>query len=435
MRVSVPGGRSAASTPDGHNVTCIWNDRLVYGRVDVPLPFGQNVQYLDLSPDGSRFAGIGHDGPVKDRAMEFDGAWRDRGPAYGPFGVKYDRRGNLHIVQPPVAHGYRYVTPDNQLVTAEATYADPVRRIWAFTEVAGVTIGQGGAGPDGEDPCIVLIDGERRLLEPGRCRAITAKEEHGMFAISMTREDVDMALHFWLTRAELAALPLVTSSPVIVPPDPVAPPDPEPTPMPRELSSEVLDAVMAIDERYPHLLRENTSAACGEFTERVVLELSAADPKFGHVGKQPGQTQYRGHAVDAVMYDLGDRSRNLVWDIIGGAENHPHAGSPQANLADNGGQPWMAAIALPDGELPKPPDAPPVVTPPASCNCAAELAKLREDIADIERLLGELANVANARLTRLEQNPEPKLKPFRLKARTSRDYGHAHSINVEVVPE
>jgi hypothetical protein len=114
--------------------------------------------------------------------------------------------------------------------------------------------------------------------------------------------------------------------------------------------------VRAVNDVNPHFLRENTKESCGEFTERVVLELHNIDPNWGHVGKRPGQTQYRGHAVDAVMYrTVPDKA----IDIIGGAENHPTPGTPAWMEVPSGGQPWMAPIPVddvpPKPEEPKPP--------------------------------------------------------------------------------
>lgn len=66
----------------------------------------------------------------------------------------------------------------------------------------------------------------------------------------------------------------------------------------------------------------------GAFTEAAVAALHAADDRFGHVKKNPGQNQYNGHAVDAIdwknpdgvtaeVYDILDGSGNLQWGFQG----------------------------------------------------------------------------------------------------------------------
>ena len=66
----------------------------------------------------------------------------------------------------------------------------------------------------------------------------------------------------------------------------------------------------------------STQEGCGQFTEAVVNALPA---EWGHVGKNPGQTQYNKHAVDAVMYKSSEPLNNgkyfQVVDIIVSAES------------------------------------------------------------------------------------------------------------------
>jgi hypothetical protein len=97
--------------------------------------------------------------------------------------------------------------------------------------------------------------------------------------------------------------------------------------------------VQRINSENPGLLATNTTASCGQFTELVVNALHAVDPKWGHVGKTAGQTNYNLHAVDAIMHQ---DCLSRVVDIIGGAEGHPKPGNPAWIEATSGGQPWKA---------------------------------------------------------------------------------------------
>jgi hypothetical protein len=123
------------------------------------------------------------------------------------------------------------------------------------------------------------------------------------------------------------------------------------------LTDQVWTVVKAVNGANPNLLRENTTESCGTFTELVVEVLhEQVNANYGHVKKTGAQTQYRGHAVDALMY----RDPKQVWDIIGGAENHPQAGTAQANPAEHGGQGWLDPDDL---VIPGTPPAPQPPTP------------------------------------------------------------------------
>lgn len=99
-------------------------------------------------------------------------------------------------------------------------------------------------------------------------------------------------------------------------------------------------AVDAVNAEFPDLLKTNTKTSCGIFTEKVAQKLAAGDPLWGHVGKSGGQTQYNGHAIDAVMWK-GNLSKAV--DIIGSSDGAPNPGSPQWGVTTSGGQPWVAA--------------------------------------------------------------------------------------------
>jgi hypothetical protein len=240
----------------------------------------------------------------------------------------------------------------------------------------------------------------------------------------------------------MVSLAVVVPPPLEPPSPPVPqPPQPEPQPMP-DLTQIVRTAVDAVNVKFPRLLQENTKETCGQFTERVVLELAKVDAQFGHVGKQPGQTNYRLHAVDAVMY----REPKQVWDIIGGAENHPHAGQPAANPVEHGGQPWMKPIPLEQPPLPEPEPEP---EPEPSGDVLKQIADLERRLAraedellrtsPLEQRLRELDERLTSRIDKLEDAPELPPSSFpakvRLKGNTtpagSNFLRHAHGVDGE----
>jgi hypothetical protein len=93
------------------------------------------------------------------------------------------------------------------------------------------------------------------------------------------------------------------------------PPTPEPTPPPSTLDDK--EAVIhAVYDTGDHDL--STHDGCGQFTEACCEALRASSvpspTMWGHILKNPGQNQYEGHAVDALMCLAGPD--NGIWDIV-----------------------------------------------------------------------------------------------------------------------
>lgn len=266
--IRIPNGWYCAALPTGEFVALVKDSHLETDRGRVDLPYGQNLLFLRLSPNGVSFAGIGH---RDDHCWEWDGVrWSDRGIAFGPRAVAYDAFGALHILIGPPAHGWR-----NYPTTAEATYADTTRQVWEFTDLPGVTIGQGGEGPHGDDPAIALINGTRRLIEAGRCRSIVVADGPRI-AIAYSREDTREAVIRWLSRDGLAQLPLVQTAPAPTPiPIPVPQPIPEPVPMALPDPYAVRAALKRERDKFPAERIGNTEMG-------AILNNAAA--QFPHVG-------------------------------------------------------------------------------------------------------------------------------------------------------
>jgi hypothetical protein len=73
-----------------------------------------------------------------------------------------------------------------------------------------------------------------------------------------------------------------------------------------------------------HDFDKSTTEGCGLHTEAWVKYAKANGfPKVENLKKNPGQTQYNGHAVDAFLYAVPFSETNSLYqavDIIGGAE-------------------------------------------------------------------------------------------------------------------
>jgi hypothetical protein len=91
------------------------------------------------------------------------------------------------------------------------------------------------------------------------------------------------------------------------PPGTTPPPTGPPNPL------DIINRVYA--ETHPQLW---THEGCGLFTENCARALhEESSPYWGHIAKEPGQNQYNGHAVDAVMLALNIPGTAAgIYDII-----------------------------------------------------------------------------------------------------------------------
>lgn len=76
-----------------------------------------------------------------------------------------------------------------------------------------------------------------------------------------------------------------------------------------------------------------TNEGCGLYTEALVKHLrNMGHVKVGHLKKNPGQTQYNGHANDAFLYREEDPTLYRAVDIIGAAESTDPNNPPRKNF-------------------------------------------------------------------------------------------------------
>lgn len=80
---------------------------------------------------------------------------------------------------------------------------------------------------------------------------------------------------------------------------------------------------------------------------------------------------------------------------------------------------------------------PPSDPPPPVCSCAAELAELRREFAELEQVMVDAAKAANDRLTKLENAPAPVLDGDEIleailpRIDMARSWGHSHGLGVK----
>lgn len=327
-RVEIPGGWYCDALPDGTFAALITDRQIETHAGAIPLPASQNVLQLRLSPHG-HIAGIGH---RDDQAWLWNGAgWSPQGLAFGPRSVIFDAAGTLHRVpgpgHPAGSIGYRYVADDGRLVFSWETFADPARGLFEYTERQGITIGQAGSGPLGEDPCIArLPDGTYRLIDSGTCRFINVTRDGDTLAIAFVREDARKAVMLWMTVAELEQLPRFVPSQQAPPPAPAPQPAPNP-PAPPDAAQPIAavpDYGAAVRSFLaPRLLRytgdpERTRAHSFEVLNLCCQQLHRRDPRVGLLEKTGG-ARVRDRAADILAYDLGNQTCQL-FDVIGDSE-------------------------------------------------------------------------------------------------------------------
>lgn len=194
-----------------------------------PISVAPSVGLLYTRGQRGRFAGQDHGG-LGNVEVRDGGSPVVIGASYGLSPVLYLRDGSIIQGAPEYgALGLRYQADNGAIVTGDATYVSPDGRLGEYTEVGGIRIGQHGY------TCCVQLDPstpELRLLESGSSSFIRMTHDPvtDTFAIGMVKLPESRWVGYWLTRAELAQLPVYVDPPDPEPPhpEPPDPPDPEP---------------------------------------------------------------------------------------------------------------------------------------------------------------------------------------------------------------
>jgi len=201
----------------------------------VPPSPGASLMYLDVNVYG-QIGGQGHQG---DRVWFYDVAWHDKAIAWGPHAAVFNAFNALDWVKTQSEYqetgGWRYGKPDGTLMPCVASYADPARGLYEWTEWSDIAIGQGGKPDEGA----VVWTPERGLLRlsfqalraDGELRCIVAKRVGNDFAITVIDPRNALTTITYATLAELQALPAVVVPKPPTEPPPIDPPpvDPPPT--------------------------------------------------------------------------------------------------------------------------------------------------------------------------------------------------------------
>lgn len=226
-RLPIDNGWYCDALPSGAYVAALFEQHKVLTS-DALVETGIDLLFVRASDAKGplRFAGQANVEPNDTRT----GNWESVNSAPpsrvgGSFGVNpviYDLNGDLK--QARESHqGYRFVRPDNSIATGDETFFDPVNTLYEWSDAGDIRVGQ-----DSEDGAIVLIDGQRRKLEPGHCTFIRATASNGVYAFGIVKLKENKSVLIWASRADLLALPLAPVEPPTEPP--IEPPEPEPEP-------------------------------------------------------------------------------------------------------------------------------------------------------------------------------------------------------------
>jgi hypothetical protein len=387
--VALPTAEYAVLYPGSH-IESLW------GKIDLP---GFDIIEFDITAaHGGKLAGKAQtNDPAKWGTWMWHAATREwehvSSSAHGTYPCIFTADGVLALADG--AHngsqGWRYVDEHGRLVTGDDTLNHQRRvgqelglsDLWEFSHFAGVTIGQG----DPPIGCHVLIDGTRRMLEPGGTHFIRVKYAQGIWAISTTKLAENTSVIHRMTRAQLSQLPPVTAAPPVVvqPPIPEPPkPEPEPVSVPNhiDLARQFLGPRLKRIEGDTEATRANSFAALNA----LCLELRKSDTNFGLLEKTGG-AKVRDRAADILAYRIGSEAHLI--DVIGDAEGEDGVPSvgwglvPEHERGIRSIDEWRlpyAAVVTP----PPTPEQPPVEPPPD----ASQMDRIEAQLARLSFHLG-----------------------------------------------
>lgn len=201
-------------------------------------------------------------------------------------------------------------------------------------------------------------------------------------------------------------------------PKPKPEPNPEPSPMPIPNHIETVRRVRAKYGARP------TDEELGLMLNEIAWELRGEG--FGLSAKPSGVRVPSPQGVDVAHDVLHKMPEDVIVDVFIAAGERAE---PTWNIVEHhrdANRPWVAPVKPAGVDEPHDPPQP-------ACDCAEDLAALRADVEAQHALIHELLDKVSV----LEQRPAPSLPKMRVRGSTSREWGHAHSIDLEleVVPE
>lgn len=360
--IDIPGAWFGDALPSGEYAATIPNVSLVthHGPVALPADEPWGIGYPRITiVGGFHVAGQAH--TLVNVTWTWDGEWdRIDGPCVGVSPVIFDRAGVLHINDgydgSIGSQGYRYVAPDGSLVTGDATYSAPQWGLNEYTDIGdGLIVGQG------HESGLCVWDGTvLRELEPGNVRFVRANRAGDILAIAATLPD--RVRCYWLTVAELRALPVQKPTPPS-PPEPPKPPEP---PMPEdtmEMPADVYTTYTAVVVKFPHTGDDEDRRAAQEKAvatirarhgERWVWKTEHSNlsaPSKDGLGYVPEKSGTPVHGQKMSLY---------IFDMINGTTRQPNPRGKSEPLRAAfvllpAAKDWLAGTEPPPPEPPKPP--------------------------------------------------------------------------------
>lgn len=391
------GGWYADALPDGRYVVLRLDGSMTTEVGDVPPPpAGRAALFPRLNAVAARTQFAGQAWESYATLICTDGAWTDGPNPCGVSPVIYDNHGVLHISDCSIgSQGWRYCTPDNVLVTGDATYGPSADapRLYEWTDLGPFVIGQGDQGgvwlwDKAAQVHRVLVDG------PASCRFIRAHLDGDRVSVAFWGETGVPTACYWAPVTEFLALPILASTPTPIPPTPV-PPTPEPNPMTFPAAAWAL--IEQMHARFNFTLPANEDGA-RTFTRLCCEQLAYSFPSDGWCWKSSAPGNPPSKDVTARQ----SQGRFEGWDILdaAGVTGPRNLAAPPGyhNLAGQHPIPVTATNHLgvtpqpptpvpptPQPPAPVPPPAPPVPGQPTNADIYAAIARVEAKLNGIFR--------------------------------------------------
>lgn len=406
-----PGGKFVVQVPFHSLLT---HD----GLITLPAGESRGFQVLVMSRSGERFAGLMHD---LGHVWEWDGGgWHDRGYRSGRVGYLGE---TLVDIDPP---GVGYVTDDGRIVGYATSYL-PKNGLSQWCETLGLQFGQSRNEREG----VRLWDGrDRRIVDNGPCNEIHAHGVNGVIACSY-RKDNDGFYIIEATVAEYLALPKDEE----LPPPPPQPPPPPPPENKMRLPDDVQDIVNLLYVNHRNL------AEGDDDQRRALTKLIAETTRFRKGPDWGWKTAGTGRPPSKDAIAKKDNGRLLGWDLFNGTTRAPNDHPESEDIT---GQIFIEM--QPVDHIADEPQLPPPPPDNTIEELKRELAAVR---AELVALRGEVnaargqAIAASGSVAILRADfdnytshpPIPTLPRLVARGSTSRSFGHAHSVELDVVPK
>jgi hypothetical protein len=384
VRLEIPGGWYGEGRLDRQYAVLVTNQFIATsaGRVELPRyvvdgrEVADNVLFLRVPPTGA-FAISGQSHAGLGNWEWKDGLWRISSPSFGVNPIIYDWLDRFYYAVPgggTGSQGYRYATHTNDLVTGDATYADPARAIWEYTTYGDVTIGQGANG------CIAIHGVLRYTLEPGDCRFVRYTRSADMLAVTMVKQVQGKTVLLWMNVQDLASFP--PEGTIIPDPEPEPEPEPEPVscgqiPNNGKLALEKLWARPDVNALVKSSNDDDRRKSALMFAQQLAFTV---DPAWGTKNAGGGRPQSKDAVARFVDGEL------CGWDIVNGTTRELQFGAGEPIP----GQEFIPVVAINHNGTTPEPEPEPEPDP--------EVAILKARIVVLERQVQELTE-QNAALT------------------------------------